>query len=67
MASTKIPQPEQLHGEVFHPSPEIIEQANVRDPEAVRREAGKDLQSYWARRAGELEWFKPWDKVLDDS
>jgi acetyl-CoA synthetase len=56
-----------LKGEVFYPSPEIIAQANVPDPEAVRAEAAKDIQAYWARRAGELEWYKTWDKVLDDS
>jgi acetyl-CoA synthetase len=56
-----------LHGEVFYPSPEMIAQANVTDPEAVRSEAAKDIQAYWARRADELEWFKKWDKVLDDT
>ena len=37
------------------------------DPEAVYKEAADDLEGYWARRARELEWYQPWDKVLDDS
>ena len=56
-----------LHGEVFYPAPEVIAQANVQDPHSVYREAEKDLEGYWARRASELEWYKKWDKVLDES
>lgn len=26
-----------------------------------------DPQAYWAEQAKSLHWFKPWDKVLDDS
>ena len=51
----------------YHPSPEIIAQANVKDPEAARLEAAKDIQAYWAKRAEELDWYKKWDTVLDDS
>jgi acetyl-CoA synthetase len=67
MASTKTPPDGKLSGEVFYPSPEIVAQANVPDPEAARKEAAQDLEGYWARRANELEWYKKWDKVLDDS
>jgi acetyl-CoA synthetase len=56
-----------LHGEVFSPAQEIVANANVPDPAAIRREAQEDLEGYWARRAGELEWYRKWDKVLDDS
>ncbi|HEY9165167.1 MAG TPA: acetate--CoA ligase [Candidatus Kryptonia bacterium] len=56
-----------LHGEVYYPSAEIRAQANIADPESVHKEAEEDLEGYWARRAGELEWYKKWDKVLDDS
>ncbi|HEY6951643.1 MAG TPA: acetate--CoA ligase, partial [Bacteroidota bacterium] len=67
MASTKNPQDTKLSGEVFYPQPELVAQANVPDPEAARKEASENLESYWARRAGELEWYQKWDKVLDDS
>ena len=64
---TAAKKPQELHGEVFYPTPEVIAQANVQDAEALRNEAARDLEAYWGRRAEELEWFKPWDKVLDDS
>ncbi len=56
-----------LKGEVVYPSPEVLAQANVKDPEAVRQLAAKDIEAYWAKRAEELDWYKKWDKVLDDS
>ncbi len=67
MAATKSADKQELHGEVYYPSPEVISQANVSDPEAARREAAENLAGYWARRAGELEWFQKWDTVLDES
>jgi acetyl-CoA synthetase len=59
--------PQTLHGEVYYPSAETVTQANIPDPEAVRCEAEADLTGYWARRAGELEWYRKWDTVLDES
>ena len=67
MATSTSHQDGKMNGEVFYPLPEVVAQANVPDPEAARREATQDLESYWARRANELEWYKKWDKVLDDS
>jgi acetyl-CoA synthetase len=58
---------EKLTGEVFLPTPEVVAQANVQNPEKVYQEAEKDLEGFWARRASELEWYKKWDKVLDES
>jgi len=56
-----------LKGEVYSPSPEVVAQANVKDPEAARSDAARDLEGYWAKRAGELFWYKKWDRVLDDT
>ncbi|MEI8314382.1 MAG: acetate--CoA ligase [Verrucomicrobiota bacterium] len=66
MQQTNIPIPNQ-DAEVFLPNPEIIAAANVQNVDQVRREAAEDLEGYWARRAGELEWYRKWDKVLDES
>ena len=33
----------------------------------IHEESVKDFKSFWASVASELEWFKPWDKILDDS
>jgi acetyl-CoA synthetase len=40
------------------------EQALVRD-ESIYAEAERDPEAFWARFAGELEWSRKWDRVLD--
>ena len=64
MASTNKPE---MVGEVYYPSAEVVAQANVPDWGLLAESAHKDLQGFWAERAGELEWFQKWDQVLDDS
>ncbi len=61
------PRRRKLEGDVFYPSKEIIAQANVRDWEALAKYADADLEGFWADRAKDLEWYKPWRKVLDSS
>jgi acetyl-CoA synthetase len=48
----------------FSPPAEFRAHANARD-ESLYAEAERDTEGYWARFASELEWSKPWDKVLD--
>jgi acetyl-CoA synthetase len=48
----------------FPPSEEFRKQANISDPN-VYEEARRDPEAFWARFAGELDWFKKWDQVLD--
>ncbi len=48
----------------FPPSPEFRSRANAQD-DSIYREAAQDMQAFWARQAQELEWFRPYDKVLD--
>jgi acetyl-CoA synthetase len=62
--------------ELYHPSQEIVENANVM---AYARSKGissyqelhawtlENNEEFWADMANELEWFQTWDKVLDDS
>jgi acetyl-CoA synthetase len=57
----------EMEGEVYFPSHEVFRNAYVKDWEALAEEARADLQGFWAKRAKELEWFRKWDKVLDDS
>jgi acetyl-CoA synthetase len=33
--------------------------------ESVRADAERDFEAYWARWAGELDWFQKWDRVLE--
>jgi len=55
-----------LHIEKFAPPGGFPEHALLSDP-AVYEEADRDWQGWWASQAENLHWFKPWDKVLDDS
>lgn len=53
--------------EVYPPPDDVVEQAHVKDWEAARTEADEDFTAFWADRANELEWYEPWERVLDDS
>src|ERR1041384_1173247 len=48
----------------FPPSAEFRARAVARD-ERIYDEAAKDSEAHWARFAAELEWSRPWTKVLD--
>ena len=48
----------------YPPPAEFVANANVADP-SVYDEARRDPEAFWARFAGELDWFRPWDTVLD--
>ena len=56
-----------LHGEVFYPSKQVVEQARLKDWDKLAKSARKDLKGFWESEARELEWFSKWKKVLDDS
>jgi acetyl-CoA synthetase len=57
----------QMEGDVYYPSEQVVAQARLKDWDALAEKAGKDLEGFWADEASELEWYKKWDKVLDDS
>jgi len=48
---------------VFRPGGAFRRQANVRDPSVYAR-AARNPEAFWASRARELTWLKPWKKVL---
>jgi len=48
----------------FEPNAELRKQANISDP-GVYEKAKKDPEGFWAEAARSLDWFKPWDKVLE--
>jgi acetyl-CoA synthetase len=56
-----------LQGEVFYPAGSVVEQARIRSWDEVARRAEADPEAFWASEAGELEWYRTWDQVLDDS
>jgi acetyl-CoA synthetase len=55
-----------LEVERFEPPPDFRERALLNDP-AVYEQALRDPQAWWAAQAGKLDWFTPWEQILDDS
>lgn len=48
----------------FEPPKAFQEQANFNDPTVYER-AAEDPEAYWAEQAKELDWFQPFDRVLE--
>jgi len=51
----------------FKPSKKIVSQANVKDWPGILKKAARNPVKFWEQAANDLVWFKPWDKVFDDS
>ncbi len=56
-----------LSGEVYYPSEDVLQYANLKDWNELYEFAKKDYSGFWANEADEFEWFQKWDKVIDDS
>jgi acetyl-CoA synthetase len=53
---------------LFPPPPEFSAKAHIKSLEqyeALYQESIEDPERFWATVAGDLHWFKTWDKVLD--
>ncbi len=53
---------------LFEPKEAFSRQAHVKDLNAYRRlykQAAKDPEKFWGELSQELDWFKPWKRVLD--
>ena len=48
----------------FPPSEEFKQRANWNDP-AIYDRAAKDPEGFWAEQAKNLDWFTPWQRVLE--
>ncbi len=48
----------------FPPSDELRAAAVLNDPSIYER-ANADIEAFWAEEAKSLDWFKPWDTVLE--
>jgi acetyl-CoA synthetase len=53
--------------EWYHPSPEVLKDAHIKNYDDVYNEAMQNPLAFWEKRAETLSWYKRWDKVLDDS
>ncbi|MDE1162709.1 MAG: acetate--CoA ligase [Acidobacteriaceae bacterium] len=55
---------------VFPPAAEFSQRAWIKSEaeyEAMYRRSVEEPDAFWAEAAGELDWFKPWDSVLEGS
>src|SRR2546421_9163547 len=48
----------------YPPSEEFKAQANWNDPSVYQR-AEADPEAFWAEQAEAIDWFTPWDKILE--
>ncbi|MFN4292663.1 MAG: acetate--CoA ligase [Thermoflexales bacterium] len=55
------------HKTLYPPSPEVVARARIKDWDAMSQFASEHPEQFWAERAAELEWYSPWERVLDDS
>jgi len=55
-----------LEVERFEPPSQFRDHALLSDP-AVYEQAARDPQGWWAEQAQALDWFAPWERVLDDA
>ncbi len=53
--------------DIFYPSSEVTEQANVAEYEKLYQYSVENREAFWAEQAENLNWFKKWDSVLDES
>ena len=53
--------------ETYEPPEDVVEEAHVKDYEALYARSMEDPKGFWAEQALSLSWYKHWDKVLDDS
>jgi len=52
---------------MYFPSEDIINQANVKEYEKTYAFSIEHRDQFWAEQAEHLDWYKKWDKVLDDT
>jgi acetyl-CoA synthetase len=55
-----------LDQEIFEPPAAFREKALIAD-ESVYEEAARDPQAWWAKQAEALDWFEPWQEIVDES
>jgi acetyl-CoA synthetase len=67
MASTDKKKSVNLESKVFKPKKEVIEKAHIKEYESLYKRSIEDREGFWAEQAENLEWYKKWNKVLDDS
>ena len=52
---------------LYYPSQDILENANVKEYEKLYKYSIVNRDAFWAEQANHLQWYKKWDKVVDES
>ncbi|CAI4032374.1 Acetyl-coenzyme A synthetase [Nitrospira tepida] len=52
-------------GRVYRPSQETVASTYIQDYETAYRESIQNPEAFWGQAAKELDWFTPWNKVLE--
>lgn len=52
---------------IYRPPKSITENALIPEYDQKYKESIQNLEKFWEEEALKLQWFKKWDKVLDDS
>jgi acetyl-CoA synthetase len=55
------------HAQLYTPKAELVQDAYIPDYGAWREEANADIAAFWDKQAQNLEWYAPYQQVLDDS
>ncbi len=50
---------------LINPKPVIVENSYIKDYEKLYKDSIENPEAFWENIAKELNWFKPWNKVLD--
>lgn len=53
--------------EIYNPPQTIIDGATVKEYDELYKYSIENREQFWADQAENLDWYKKWDKVLDDS
>ncbi|MGB9702935.1 MAG: acetate--CoA ligase [Candidatus Kapaibacteriota bacterium] len=53
--------------EIYYPSQEVLDYATVKEYDNLYKYSIENSETFWEEQAQNLEWYEPWDKVLDDS
>jgi len=64
MAQNKTPN---HNGELFQPTEEVVANANIKEYDSLYKRSIEDREGFWAGQAENLDWYRKWDKVLDQS
>lgn len=59
-------QEKKMTGDIYYPAQEVIDNAHIKDWDELNRIASENYEGFWEERANELQWFKKWDRVLND-